>query len=60
MLEAVESTERYLHGVRVAPTRSGRWLRRLWCKMFHRRCTWPLRGVYECLECGLEYKAPYR
>jgi len=34
-------------------------LRAQWCREFHTRTTWPVRGRYACLECGREYSVPW-
>ena len=26
-----------------------------WCKLVHKRTTWPIHGHYLCLECGAEF-----
>ena len=28
-------------------------MRRLWCRIFHSRTSWPVNGKYECFDCGL-------
>jgi hypothetical protein len=33
---------------------------RLWCRMFHKRISPPLRGEYGCLTCLRMYEAPYK
>jgi DNA-directed RNA polymerase subunit RPC12/RpoP len=34
-------------------------LRAHWCREFHTRTTWPVRGRYACLECGREFSVPW-
>lgn len=34
-------------------------LRSQWCREFHTRTTWPIRGRYACLQCGREFPVPW-
>jgi hypothetical protein len=29
--------------------------KRYWCKLAHKRTTWPIHGHYVCLQCGTEF-----
>src|SRR5262249_41016723 len=31
------------------------WIKRVWCKMVHRRAMWPIHGKYVCPKCLQEY-----
>ena len=31
------------------------WIKRVWCKLFHRRAMWPMHGRYICPKCLQEY-----
>src|SRR5215469_8658833 len=30
-------------------------VKRYWCKLTHKRTTWPIHGHYICLQCGSEF-----
>jgi len=30
-----------------------------WCRRFHSRTSWPIRGHYECLTCQRTYPVPW-